>query len=215
MFLYLYGMKYFFARASLFLFQCFIFCTKIDAQNADINLLKQINPPVPDAWFWKMSSGSAYPATIAIQGGLMAFDYFNDPENRGRLFLHAGEKLVIVVLTEGIKLAVNRPRPYISYPADIHPYDASETGKSFPSAHTSLAFNTAASLAIRFHKWYITVPAYAWATSVGYSRLYLGEHYPSDVLAGAALGIGSAYLVNWLDNKLWPRKKTKAVNAMK
>jgi undecaprenyl-diphosphatase len=48
------------------------------------------------------------------------------------------------------------------------------------------------------------VPAYGWAAMVGYSRLYLGEHYPSDVIAGAAIGAGSAFLSEWLTKKLWP-----------
>jgi undecaprenyl-diphosphatase len=112
----------------------------------------------------------------------------------------------VVVLTEGIKYAINRPRPYITYPGLVQPYETSETGLSFPSAHTSLAFNTAATLDIRFHKWYITAPAYLWASAVGYSRLYLGEHYPSDVLIGAAIGVGSAYLVRWMDKKIYQRR---------
>lgn len=184
------------------------------AQNWDINLLKQINPAVPNSGYWKLSSGSAYPVTAAVQGGLMAYDYFHSDSTRGLIIQHVAEKLVVVAVTEAIKIAVNRQRPYIKYPFDVHPYDASETGKSFPSAHTSLAFNTAATLDIRFHKWYITVPAYLWAASVGYSRMYLGEHYPTDVLAGAAIGIGSAYLVRWIDLKLIRHQQAKKKKAL-
>jgi len=54
-----------------------------------------------------------------------------------------------------------------------------------------LAFATATTLSIPYKKWYVTVPAYVWASSVGYSGRYLGRHFPSDVLAGAAEGIGS------------------------
>ena len=178
------------------------------SQNFDINLLKRINPDVPNSRFWRVSTNSAYPLSVLVHGGLMAYDYFAEPEKRGRLVRHAAEKLVVVALTAGIKLAVDRPRPYIKYPLDIHPYDASETGMSFPSAHTSVAFATATALDLRFHKWYISVPAYVWAGCVGYSRLYQGEHYPSDVLAGAVLGIGTTYLVRWLDKK-WFREKNK------
>ena len=180
--------------------------TTATAQNFDINLLKRINPDVPGSRFWRAESKSAYPLAFLVHGGLMTYDYFHDKANRGKLFRHAAEKLVVLALTEGIKLAVNRPRPYIKYPLDVHPYDNSETGLSFPSAHTSVAFNTATTLAMRFNKWYITVPAFAWAGCVGYSRMYLGEHYPTDVIAGAALGVGSAYLVRWIDKKLSARK---------
>jgi undecaprenyl-diphosphatase len=60
-------------------------------------------------------------------------------------------------------------------------------------------------MSIQYKKWYVVVPAFAWAGSVGYSRLYLGEHYPTDVFAGAAIGIGSAYLSEWLNKKLFPQ----------
>ena len=187
------------------LFACFFALSSCSllAQNADINLLRQINPANPNSNFWKSCTASAYPVTLGLQGGLMIYDYYHSDSSRGRILPHIAEKLVVVVLTEALKLAVNRPRPYITYPGLVHPYQSAETGLSFPSAHTSLAFNTAAALSLRFKKWYITIPAYCWAGGVGYSRLYLGEHYPTDVLAGAALGIGSAYLSRWLDQKLF------------
>jgi undecaprenyl-diphosphatase len=115
----------------------------------------------------------------------------------------AGSVIIAAVATEGLKIIINRERPYIRYPMDIHPYDHKETAQSFPSAHTSLAFATATSLSLECKKWYIVVPAFIWATGVGYSRLYEGEHYPSDVLAGAVTGAGSAWLSRWLNKKIF------------
>jgi undecaprenyl-diphosphatase len=46
-----------------------------------------------------------------------------------------------------------------------------------------------------YPKWYIAAPAYLWAGSVGYSRMYLGVHYPSDVFGGAVLGTTTSLLL--------------------
>ena len=89
-----------------------------------------------------------------------------------------------------------------------------ESDASFPSGHTSTAFSMATSISFQNKKWYIVLPAYLWATTVGYSRLYLGVHYPSDVFAGALIGVGSVYINNWLQHQIIGKKKTdkKAIN---
>ena len=82
--------------------------------------------------------------------------------------------------TTGLKFAINRKRPFVTYP-DIEKI-ASAGSKSFPSGHTSDAFATATSLSLAFPKWYVITPSFVWACAVGYSRMDLGVHYPSDVL---------------------------------
>ncbi|WP_370577362.1 phosphatase PAP2 family protein [Mucilaginibacter sp. SP1R1] len=111
---------------------------------------------------------------------------------------------VSVLATNLIKITVNRTRPADRYPDEIF-VNSPTHNQSFPSGHTSLAFATATTLSMQYHKWYITVPAYAWAASVGYSRMYLGKHYPTDVLAGAAVGIGTAYVGHWFNQKLFKK----------
>jgi len=66
-----------------------------------------------------------------------------------------------------------------------------------------LAFAAATSVSLQYKKWYIVVPAYAWAAGVGYSRLYLGEHYPTDVIGGAVIGAGSAFISHWISKKIF------------
>lgn len=111
--------------------------------------------------------------------------------------------LINSTLTIGIKYIVQRPRPFVTYPS-IEKYGKAGS-LSFPSGHTSMAFATATSLSLNFRKWYVVCPAFLWASSVAYSRMYLGVHYPTDVLAGAIIGSGSAILSHWLTSKVQDR----------
>lgn len=69
-------------------------------------------------------------------------------------------------------------------------------GYSFPSGHTGASF--AAASALFFGKSKLGVPAFILAALIGFSRLYLYVHYPSDVLAGALMGI----MLGWMGNLL-------------
>lgn len=64
---------------------------------------------------------------------------------------------------------------------------------SFPSGHTMAAFLLAGLCIAQFGV--IAWPIYIWASVVGFSRVMLGVHFPSDIFAGASLGSGIAYLV--------------------
>ncbi len=86
-------------------------------------------------------------------------------------------------LNTAVKFSVKRPRPQLD---DLPPLTAVVTGLSFPSAHATTSFAAAAaySRALPF----ASPLLYGAATMFALSRPYLGVHYPSDVLAGAALG---------------------------
>ena len=105
-------------------------------------------------------------------------------------------------MTTAIKYSINRQRPFVTYPIIVNQTES--TSPSLPSMHTSIAFSTATSLSISFPKWYVIAPSFLWASTVGYSRLHLGAHYPTDVFAGAIVGAGSAYLTYKLNK--WIRK---------
>ena len=197
--------KYF--KCILLFTGCFSFCINISAQNWDINLLNDINPTTPNANFWINTSNSLYPISVISPASILATGFIKKDKALQQKGWKALSTLVInSALTQGLKYTINRDRPYVKYPLIIYPYEI-ESSKSFPSGHTSTAFATAASLSINFKKWYVVVPAYTWAASVGYSRMYLGVHYPTDVFAGAIVGVGSAYLSHWLNKKLFPSKQ--------
>jgi membrane-associated phospholipid phosphatase len=183
------------------LFSCFLI--SLQAQNIDINILKSINPSSPGSDFWKVAGQSGYFLPVGIAAGTVGYGIIS--KNKG--VRQKGYELVIsmgigAIVTQSLKYTVDRARPADKYPNDVF-VTKPEHGKSFPSGHTTIAFATATTLTIQYKKWYIAVPAFLWAGAAGYSRLYAGEHYPSDVLAGAAVGVGSAYLAHWISGKIF------------
>jgi membrane-associated phospholipid phosphatase len=191
----------------LFILLFLFYSASCFSQNLDVNILKRINPSVPNSAVWRGFSSSVSPVVIGLPVGMYLISALRHDPKRKLSSLHiAGSILTSVVLTQGIKYILNRDRPFVTYPLDVFPFDASEKGLSFPSQHTSFAFVTATALSLQYRKWWVVVPAYTWAAMVGYSRLYLGQHYPSDVVAGAVLGTGSAVLSKWLTKKIWPHQ---------
>jgi hypothetical protein len=91
----------------------------------------------------------------------------------------------VYALNTAIKRVVGRRRPELE---GLPPIVRTPTTLSFPSAHASAAF-AGARLYTRLGL--PAAPLYALATGLALSRLYLGVHYPSDVLAGAALGLAA------------------------
>ena len=77
---------------------------------------------------------------------------------------------------------------------------------SFPSTHASVAFAFAGAVTFFTRRWRSALPALAVAALVAWSRVYLGLHFPSDVLAGAVIGLCCGWLVTRLVAGKWPIK---------
>ncbi len=189
----------------------FFTCCSISAQGFsqaqwEVDWLREINPRFPDDNTWKSFSSSAKPIAIAVPFTMLAVSLISENKKGERnAFEMVGAIVIAAAVTEGLKLIVKRPRPYETYP-EIYP-DFPDYGNAYPSGHTSIAFATATSLTLTTKKWYLAIPAFAWATGVGYSRMYLGQHYASDVYVGAAVGAASAYAAHWLHKKILKKKK--------
>ncbi len=188
-------MKNFFLIIIFFFFLVPFPSAYIFSQNADIDLLRDINKnssPFMDKAF-PVITESATPVTAAVPLGMFITGLATKNDSLKKKSLRIGASLLIAnAIAGGLKYTINRPRPFITYPFIIK--KSSGGSPSFPSGHTTTAFSTAASLSLTYPKWYIIFPAYLWACSVGYSRMYLGVHYPSDVLAGIIIGTGFSYL---------------------
>ena len=184
------------------------FTNSSHAQNWDINLLQNINPQNPNSNTFKTISNTAEPLCVAVPISMYALSLINNNQHlKKNAYQLVASLAVNAVATEGFKIIVNRDRPFVTYPSSVFPISTDEKNKSMPSGHTSFSFTTATSVYLMYPKWYIALPAFAWATSVGYSRMYLGLHYPSDVLMGAVVGSGSAMLTNWARKHLLDQKK--------
>jgi undecaprenyl-diphosphatase len=156
-------------------------------------------------------SNTTQMATIAVPAAVLVAGLIDNNSTTLKKGLYLAESAAAATFVcYGMKYAFQRSRPYMVTPGLTK--SGSGSGPSFPSGHTSVAFATATSLTLAYPKWYVAVPAYAWAASVGYSRMYLGVHYPSDVLAGAVIGAGSAWLM-YKANKWLFRKKPAFVPA--
>lgn len=179
------------------------------AQNWDINTVHRIN-----GWDGKfirnynkaISKSEPYLA-VGVPVAMAVAAWIKDDRALLKDAVYVGTTVAgTFVLTYGMKYIFNRQRPYEKYPDRVHPYSY-EDSPSFPSGHTSTAFALATSLCIKYPKWYVIAPSALWACSVGVSRMNEGVHYPSDVLAGAAIGAGCAvaniYINRWLNKWLF------------
>ena len=181
------------------------------SQSIDIDILQKINVNRNTEFdpAFKTITNTAVPLSIATPVMMYTIGLIQKDSLIKQKALFIGETfLSSAFITIASKSIIKRDRPYVTHPS-IQPLSV-EGSYSMPSAHTSSAFATATSLSMAYPKWYVVVPSFVWASSVGYSRMHLGVHYPSDVLVGALVGSGSAVLMykanQWLNKK---RKKNK------
>lgn len=185
-----------------------LFITSAYTQNADIELLLDINlnrNQDLDNTFIGISN-SVTPISIGIPILLFSMSMINKDSLMQRKSIYIAASIATnSIFSTILKHSINRPRPFESY-LDVQNMMNVNTA-SFPSGHTSTAFALATSLSIAYPKWYVIVPSYTFAGVVGYSRMDLGVHYPSDVLAGAILGAGSAFLCYKAQQWIFPKDK--------
>lgn len=178
----------------------------VSSQNIDFNILKQVNSNRNKALdpTFKAITNSAIPISIATPVVLYSIGMIQKDSLIKKKAVFVGETfLVSAFITLASKQIIKRERPYNRY-LELDPV-VFENSYSMPSGHTSTAFATATSLSLAYPKWYVIAPSFVWAGSVGYSRMHLGVHYPSDVFIGALVGSGSAFLTHkanqWLEIK--------------
>lgn len=196
-------------RCLFFVYFAFLVVSVLPAQNWDINTLHQVN-----SWdgkfirnYNKFISKSEPYIAVGVPVAMAVAAWIKDDRKLLKDAIYVGTSVAgTFVVTYGMKYLFDRERPYDRYPDRVHAY-SHESSPSFPSGHTATAFALATSLSLKYPKWYVIAPSALWACSVGVSRMNEGVHYPSDVLAGAAIGAGCAvaniYINKWLNQLLF------------
>ena len=160
-----------------------------------------------DRWVVGKNSALARNSSTVLllgAGGLATYLSAHDQssqEARGNLAVLANSVTWTAASTEWLKVLVRRKRPALYTSGAAAAATIADNQRSFPSGHTSVAFAVATSylvLANREHLPHRTRNAmllYGGASGVGVLRMVGGSHFPTDVLAGAALGAGIGWLV--------------------
>ncbi len=162
----------------------------------DIELLRWVQShriEALDSFFHALSSSTTMIAILGVLA-ISAF-YFFRKDSISKFNFVSFWSLFASSLTLNVimKYLVARPRPFVTHPEILKLYDAGQY--SFPSGHTITAF------AIAFGMFFLikmknrfAIPVFIWAILVAYSRLILGSHYISDVLASMVI-VTVLYLV--------------------
>ncbi len=179
---------------------------QLQAQNWDIHTVKNVNGWHVHGLSRGLSyTGIAFPVGVPTVMGIYALIEKDEALLKDAIYI--GTSVIEAVgITYGLKYAFDRQRPFVRYPDIIRPIEL-EDSPSFPSGHTAAAFSFATSLSIKYPKWYVIAPSALWACGVGFARMNQGVHYPTDVLTGAAIGVGCAfvnvYVNRWLNKVLF------------
>jgi undecaprenyl-diphosphatase len=151
--------------------------------------------PALDGVMWLLS--------VVGRGGIVWLSvgaYTSWRRSRWQDFVTLGAALLLttIVADHTLKPAINRPRPFVTDPR-VRVIGGPPSDASFPSGHAANSFAGALVLSA-------TVPEgrIAWwllAVAIAYSRVYLGVHYPLDVLAGAIVGLSCAGIVLYVRHR--------------
>ncbi|MGJ7612214.1 MULTISPECIES: phosphatase PAP2 family protein [unclassified Variovorax] len=136
---------------------------------------------------WVLSAATA----LALWGswlsaGIVALALWRHPADRAWLFVVAAAAGLTSLLAHGIAMTLNVPRPFV---LGLAPAYIEHAGRgSLPSTHAAVMFMVAVAFMLRPNLRRLGLPLLALAAATGWARVYVGVHFPLDIVAGLLLG---------------------------
>lgn len=180
------------------------FALELKAQVADYYLLKKIykDSSFAATQVFKGVSNSVSYVSILQPTALYLYGHNNDlPQLKREALKNCASVMLASGISGALKIAIKRKRPYNKYP-DFFKAKQHTGPHSFPSGHAAMAFANATAVSLATREPGVIIPSFLWAGAVAYSRMYLGVHFPSDVLGGMIIGIGAGVIVWQIDQLL-------------
>lgn len=145
----------------------------------------------PGEWYDRRNANRL---ALGVVGGLAASGLVLQNRAVTRTSVQTLEAVVFTEAVNGLlKSVLNRDRPYVGaepepFAYDVGAFRSDHAALAMPSGHAARVFAIASVLSESAGRWYVSVPLYAGAASVGLERVRSGDHWLTDVLVGAAVG---------------------------
>ena len=168
----------------------------------DLHLFQVINGDLSNAVFDSLMPFITDPGPFVIPLTLIGVGLLVWGGWKGRLLVVMALLLLVVsnAVSEQLKQLFQRPRPCLALETVRLLVGCSKTNFSFPSSHASNI--TAQALLFAYSYRPIAVPLFLVAAGVGYSRVYVGVHYPLDVVGGILVGLACGALFIFLTREV-------------
>ncbi|OGF63083.1 hypothetical protein A2662_04465 [Candidatus Giovannonibacteria bacterium RIFCSPHIGHO2_01_FULL_45_33] len=169
----------------------------------DLTIFRRLNSwaGINDFYDWGIIFKSEYLLYVVIAG---VFTFFVFDKNQTRVkwvIIHAFSAGILArfIFKPIIVLFWDRARPFTAL-SEVHQLISEVPGAAFPSGHASFSF--ALAMAVYYYYPKTSIVFFLGALAMGAGRVSAGVHWPSDILAGALVGIFSAWLLEFLLKKL-------------
>ena len=188
----LYGSRLFISAFTIYLLLSFICCSLYSKTSCFIHL-NVVHTATLDTFFtWYTTLGDGFVALVLFIVFMLSRRYLQGVHIMAA-YLSSG------IIAQIIKRSTHMPRPkaFLQPEQYNHFIEGVTCGgwTSFPSGHTTTAFAVATILALYTRNKWKSLLYLLLAISVGYSRIYLGQHFPEDVLAGSIIGV---FFAGWI-----------------